>query len=225
VRTPVKSALTRVGARCSNRTIHLLRATVNYLEVGRWMRDRGFEVPHRVERREEIFELIAADVADQEVLYLEFGVFEGQSMRYWSRLIRNPRSHLHGFDSFEGLPARWSIDLGRMHFSTGGVVPVLDDGRVRFFKGWFEEMLPLYEPPPHERLVVNIDSDLYSSAAVVLSSVEPHMRPGSYLYFDEFSEPADELRAFDEFLDRTGMRFHVVAASRELTHVAFRRDG
>ena len=220
----LKSALTRVGERCSPRTIHRLNAVVNYLEVGRWMRAHGFATGPRLDTREQIFEVIAADVADAHVLYLEFGVFEGASMRTWSRLLRNDRSHLHGFDSFEGLPEGWSLREDRGHFSTGGEPPRIDDLRVRFFAGWFEDTLPAYEPPPHERLVVNVDADLYGSAALVLSTIEPLLEPGAYLYFDEFNDRTHELRAFDEFLERTGMAFSVVAASRELAHVAFRRE-
>lgn len=220
----VKTALTRLGERCSPQTIHRLNAVVNYLEVGRWMRAHGFATSPRVDTREEIFELIARDVADEEVLYLEFGVYEGASMRVWSRLLRNERSQLHGFDSFEGLPEEWSLEEGRGHFSTGGEPPELDDPRVRFFKGWFEDTLPAYEPPPHERLVVNVDADLYASAALVLATVEGLLVPGSYLYFDELNDRVHELRAFDEFLARTGMRFSTVAASHELSHVAFRRE-
>ena len=45
-----------------------------------------------------------AEVQDQRVLYLEFGVFRGRTIRYWSRKLRHPETRLHGFDSFEGLP-------------------------------------------------------------------------------------------------------------------------
>ena len=221
----VKSALTRLGERCSPRTIHRLNAAVNYLELGRWMRAHGFATAPRVDSRAEIFELVAGDVADEQVLYLEFGVYEGASMRIWSRLLRNERSHLHGFDSFEGLPEGWSLEEGRGHFSTGGEPPEIGDPRVRFFTGWFDDTLPSYEPPPHERLVVNVDADLYSSASVVLRTVERLLVPGSYLYFDELHDRFHELRAFDEFLARTGMRFCTVAVSRDLSHAAFRREG
>jgi hypothetical protein len=224
VQRALKSALTRLGERCSPRTIHRLNAVVNYLEVGRWMRAHGFDTSRRVDTRDDIFGLIASEVADEAVLYLEFGVFEGASMRSWSRLLGNERSNLHGFDSFEGLPEGWSLDEGKGHFSRGGEPPRIDDPRVRFFKGWFEDTLPAYEPPAHERLVVNVDADLYASAALVLETLEPLIEPGAYLYFDEFNDRAHELRAFDEFLARTRMSFGLVAASRELAHVAFRRE-
>jgi hypothetical protein len=132
-----KSGLTRIGARCSERTVHRLNAAVNYLEVGRWMRAHGFAITSRVERREELFDAIGHEISETRALYLEFGVFEGDSIRYWSRLLRNPESHIHGFDSFQGLPERWSTLEARSPFSTGGDPRVTDDPRVRFIKGCF----------------------------------------------------------------------------------------
>ena len=222
VRRGMKKSITRVGAHLPEVTLHNINAVVNYLETGRWMRAHGYTPTNRVDRREEVFDAIAAEAANRAVLYLEFGVYEGRSMRYWSKLLRNPASHLHGFDSFQGLPATWT-GMPPGFFSTNGRIPEIEDDRVRFFPGWFEDTLPRYEPPPHEQLVVAIDSDLYSSAALVLRSLEDLMVPGTYLYFDEFHDRANELKAFDEFLERTEMRFRLVGATHELTCVAFQR--
>ena len=201
----------------------MLNAAVNYLEVGRWMRAHGFERHRGFGTRLELFDLIAADVADERVLYVELGVYEGASMRYWSSLLQNPDARLHGFDSFEGLPEDWTIGEGKGHFSTNGRVPEIADDRVSFFAGWFEETLPGYEPPEHDRLVVNFDCDLYSSAALGLSTLESLIVPGTYVYFDEFHDRHHELRAFDEFLERTGGRFEAVGATPHLSQVVFRR--
>ena len=62
----------------------------------------------RASRREEVFDRIAADVAEKTVLYLEFGVHQGKSIAYWSRILKSDRAVLHGFDSFEGLPEVWN---------------------------------------------------------------------------------------------------------------------
>jgi hypothetical protein len=223
VQRRLKSALTHLGAHCPPSLLHNLNATVSYLDAGRWMRDRGFDASSRMATREDVFDAVAATVADEQVLYLEFGVFKGDSMRYWSRRLGHPGAQLHGFDSFVGLPADWTAKERRGHFSTSGRTPGIQDPRVVFFKGWFEDTLPRYTAPPHERLVANVDCDLYSSATIVLYTIEPLLVPGAYLYFDEFHDRANERRAFDELLERTGMTFELVAASRELTHVAFRR--
>ena len=75
-----KCLLTLIGSRSSEHTVHVVNAVANYLEVGRWMRARGFEIPRRLERREAIFDCIAAEVSASRALYLEFGVHRGPSM-------------------------------------------------------------------------------------------------------------------------------------------------
>ncbi len=104
-----------------------------------------------------------------------------------------------------------------------GAVPVIDDHRVSFFKGWYSDTLPQYVLPPKEQLFVNFDADLYSSTKTVLDFLTPHIAVGTYLYFDEFPAREHEAKAFDEFLSETGWTFRVVAASRGLTNVLFQR--
>jgi hypothetical protein len=58
---------------------------------------------------------------------------------------------------------------------------------------------------------------------VVLKRVQDIIEAGDFLYFDEFTQVFDELRAFDELVDRTAMRFELVAATHDLVHVLFRR--
>ena len=187
------------------------------------MKARGFDVRQRVVDRRDLFDLVAREIGDEKVLYLEFGVSDGASLRYWSKLLRHPGSALHGFDSFEGLPENWNALNPAGKFSTGGALPVLDDERVRLFKGWFEETLPTYEWPEFDRLVVNLDADLYSSTRYVLDFVAERIAPGSFVYFDEFMDREHELRAFDDFLTASSMPFVVRGATKKLVHVLFQR--
>jgi hypothetical protein len=219
----LKCLLTRIGALLSSNDIYRLNASVNYLEVGRWMRANGYRPLHRVDRREQLFDLVGSRVAERVVLYMEFGVFQGAATRYWSRLLRNPTSKLHGFDSFEGLPENWLPQCPKGYFSLQGHIPKVDDLRVQFFKGWFEQTLRRYEPPPHDVLVLNFDADLYTSTIFVLNALENAIVPGTYIYFDEFNHQFHELRAFDEFTRRTGMRFCLLGATRALDQVFFQR--
>ena len=139
---PLKRLFVAVGSICGAKAIRFLNAALNYLAVGHWMKVQGF---HRVKRcgdRRELFRQMASRVAGKRVLYLEFGVSSGSSMRYWSELLENPASCLHGFDSFEGLPEDWIGEDKKGAYSTGGRPPAISDGRVRFFQGLFEETLP-----------------------------------------------------------------------------------
>ena len=223
VKTAFKVGLTRLGRVSPESLVHGLNAAVNYIEVGRWVRANGFAPRTWARTRTGVFDAIAAAVGDLPVLYVEFGVAKGASMRYWSKLLTHPDSLLHGFDSFEGLPSKWTFGRDIGLFSTDGRVPEIDDSRVRFFKGWFQDTLPAYEWPERDVLVVSLDADLYSSTTIALDHTREHLRVGSYLYFDEFNYRADELRAFDDFLRANPMTFEMVAATRELTSVAFRR--
>ena len=87
-----KQGVTRVGAACSPSTLLRLNSVLNYLWVGHWMKSRGFRVLQRVDSREEVFGIAAEEIRDREVLYLEFGVYRGRSMRIWSSLLRNPKA-------------------------------------------------------------------------------------------------------------------------------------
>ena len=160
---PAKILLAQLGAVCSGRVVYELNGMLNYLHVGWWLNAHGFTSGVRTRSRAALFEMIAAEIGERQVLYLEFGVHRGDSIRLWAKLLRHPGSRLHGFDSFLGLPHDWSLEgHERGYFSTGGSIPEIDDSRVQFFPGWFEDTLPR-QWPEHDALVVMLDEDLYSS--------------------------------------------------------------
>jgi hypothetical protein len=144
-------------------------------------------------------------------LYLEFGVYEGESLSWWSNNLKAPGAKLVGFDSFEGLPEDWGPATKKGHFDTQGRIPSIPDERVSFVVGWFDDTLPTYVLPPHDQLVVNVDADLYSSAALVLRTLEDQLVPGTLIYFDEFHDMEHELRAFREHLEATGKSVRPIA--------------
>ena len=220
----MKRALTAIGGILTDRGLHRLQMLLNYMRLGRWMTDHGYRFTHRTPLRDGVFKHMAEDLAERHVLYLEFGVYQGASMRWWATALKNPASQLHGFDSFEGLPEDYDDQGGRYvkgWFTTGGRLPLIDDPRVRFFKGWFEQTLPGYSLPAHDVLVVNLDADLYSSTIYVLRQLRPHLKPGTYLYLDDMSRPDHEPRALDEFLRESGLRLRPLAADVTLNNTCF----
>src|SRR4030095_10735776 len=106
--------------------------------------------------------------------------------QYWSRALKHPETKLHGFDSFEGLPEDFDMygPYRKGTFSVQGAVPTIDDARICFFKGWFDEVLPTYSVPEHDVLVINMDADLYTSTICVLHHLRPWIRAGTFIYFD-----------------------------------------
>lgn len=204
--------------------IEQLQATVNYIRTGRWMDDHSFAVRRRVRDRQHVWATIVDQLKDRRVLYLEFGVAGGTSIRWWSEHLLHPETRLHGFDSFEGLPETAGVWTKRQ-FNTGGQIPVIDDARVQFFRGWFHETLPGYVPPAHDVLMVNMDADLYSSTIYVLRYLRPHIRKGTFIYFDEINHPEHEQRAFEEFLQESGTSFRLVAADWSMAFSLFQCVG
>jgi hypothetical protein len=219
----IEALLTRLGAELPPRLVDRVNAALNFVNAGHWMRQRGY-APPRVDTRHQVFDILIGLAGDEKLLYLEFGVWEGASIRYFAERLTHPAAKLHGFDSFQGLPETFIPRIEKGEFDTGGQLPAVEDPRVEFFAGWFAETLPVYEwPAGYERLVVMVDCDLYSSTVEVLSFAEAQLAPGSFVYFDEFNQVGHELRAFDEFLERTGIRFRPVVATAELRAVLFER--
>lgn len=220
-RLKVRSALTRLGSVAPSKLIAGADNVLNHLAVGRWLRTNGFASTPRFDTRYQLYEHLARGIGgDGRILYLEFGVSSGTSLRRWLQLLPGPTAAFHGFDSFEGLPESWQgREVGA--FTTNGVLPAFDDDRVTLHPGWFSDTVPAFDWPDHDQLVVHLDADLYSSTISVLGAIEPHLRPGSLLVFDEFLVRNDELRAFDEFLARTGLRFRFAGGTRGLEQAAF----
>lgn len=214
-----KYSLTKAGATLPEAAVRQLQAAVNYLKLGRWAKNRGYNF-YRVGTREAVWDVLIARIDGRKLLYLEFGVAQGYSIRYWATHVSQPDAVFHGFDSFEGLPADggpWK----KGQFGTGGRIPSLADPRVRFFKGWFDKVLPDYEIPPHDVLVINLDADLYSSTIYVLRRLRSHIRKGTLIYFDELNHVEHEPRAFDEFVAESEMQFAPVCADRTMAYAAF----
>lgn len=217
-----KYCLTKLGQITPKTIIFQLNAALNYLETGRFLKEAGLLPPHRVKSKFDVFREALLSCQDKRVAYLEFGVYQGQSMEFWSNELTNAHASLHGFDSFEGLPEDWNHATGKGAFSLGGNIPQFSDTRVKLFKGWFDETLRDYQIPDHEVMFVNVDSDLYSSARIVLAFVRAELRAGDFVYFDEFADRNHELKAFAEFLTESGLSLECLAANQNLQNILFR---
>lgn len=221
MKSTIRLTLLRAGRRATPKQLANLRNMLSYLELGRWLADEHPGTrPEVVADEFALFEVARRRVVGQAPLYLEFGVFEGRSMRWWSSNLTQPGARLVGFDSFEGLPENWRPGLDAGHFQTGKP-PEIDDGRVSFEVGWFDDTLPKFTMPDHDQIILNVDSDLYSSADTVLRWVEPYLRPGTLIYFDEFPDRDHEMKAFNELRARSSLTFTPVAIAHGGVHWLF----
>jgi O-methyltransferase len=155
---------------------------------------------------------------DGEICYLEFGVAEGESLRWWTEFNDDENSRFFGFDTFEGLPENWDLLFSRIDagtYSTGGKFPSMADPRVTFVKGLFQDtmdaFLEKWKQP--KTVIIHLDADLYSSTLYVLARLHNILMKGSILIFDEFCTASDEFRAFQNYVAAFRTPFECVVAS------------
>jgi hypothetical protein len=171
--------------------------------------------------REEMWSFIVNEVSAA-VDYLEFGVHEGHSISQFAKKDNRPNSRFFGFDCFTGLPESWNDDYRRGHFDTGGRVPPLTDPRVEFVVGMFQETLPkfLVNFKAKNKLIVNLDCDLYSSALYCLTKLDPVLTKGAIVILDEFGDVLHEFRALNDYLLSYRRQVRVICSHDEFFTIA-----
>lgn len=159
--------------------------------------------------------------------YLEFGVYEGTSLKgavhYWRKISRgiglnNNKMRFFGFDSFKGMKPEKGDDHSfytNFDFSTDiGIIKkrFKNFPEVRLIPGFFDSSLA--KGPEFYGIkkasVVMVDCDLYSSSREVFSFITPLIQPGTVLILDDFfNYKADKSKgvraAFNEFLRSSGV--------------------
>ncbi|MCF8226892.1 MAG: TylF/MycF family methyltransferase [Bacteroidales bacterium] len=175
--------------------------------------------------REKLYQFFSDEMklAGIPVSYLEFGVGRGNSLRWWTGNNNHPASQFWAFDTYEGLPEKYgTYDKGV--FSLDGKFPELNDERINFIKGLFQETLLSTIPEINfkSQVIVHIDSDLYSAALYTLACLYPHLKEGDYIIFDEFVVPGHEFKAYDDFIKSFYIRLEPVAAINNYLQMIFK---
>jgi O-methyltransferase len=177
----------------------------------------------RYDKRYDLYRHVVDSEKLDRIDYLEFGVSQGHSFRWWASNIRNPDSRFFGFDTFSGLPENWGgFSKGAM--SVEGAMPAPPDGRCRFIKGLFQDTLPTFLDgyDGRSRRVIHMDADLYSSTLFVLTSLAPRLKEGDILMFDEFTVPAHEFRAFTDFTESYYLKTDIIGAVNNYFQIAMK---
>jgi len=180
-------------------------------------------------QRTELYDhLQTKHVKERPIDYLEFGVYQGESIKYWSTINRHEQSRFFGFDTFTGLPENWKKFCGDMPagvFDCGGAVPQTDDRRIQFVKGLYQDTLDqfLSQFNPRSQLVIHDDSDLYSSTLFLLTRCHDLLNSDVILIFDDFSSVLNQFRALEDYCAAYRRKYTVLGVAGEyLAQVSIR---
>jgi hypothetical protein len=149
---------------------------------------------------------------------LEFGVFQGGTITY---IAERRDQTIHGFDSFQGLPEKWSgggNNSQKGAFSMHGKLPKVPFN-VRLHKGLFSDSLPKWlAENPGPIALVHIDCDIYSSTKCVFDLIQNRLVAGSIIVFDEYFNyhnwQRHEYRAFQEMVHACNIKYDYISFAR-----------
>ena len=181
----------------------------------RWDYQKRYPLYQWVMNREQLL--------DSKINYLEFGVAQGQSIRWFVGQNKHPESKFSGFDTFTGLPEDFGA-YKKGTFNSNNEVPDIQDTRVQFFQGLFQQTLPgfLKSIDASAKNVVMLDADLYSSTLYVLSSLAPFLKKDDIVFFDEFAVPTHEFKAFVDFTQTYYINLQLIGAANNYYFAAFK---
>ena len=145
-----------------------------------------------------------------EKTYIEFGVFSGSSINFFSRFLGN--KEIYGFDSFEGLKEDWiGTSVIKGTFDLKQKIPKLEQNVIPI-KGWINQTLPKFLEEKSPKIAfMHIDVDTYETSKVVLDLTKKFLEKGAVIVFDEFYNfpgwDAGEYKAFNEIFNENDYKF------------------
>jgi hypothetical protein len=158
---------------------------------------------------------IALNNINDEGLCLEFGVFEGKSLNFFSDTLKH--RIWYGFDSFCGLQENWRGGwFPKNHFSLNGELPKVNNN-VKLIKGWFKNTLPIFLKKNKEKIsFIHIDCDTYESTLDVLNNIEyDRFVNNSIILFDEYlgyiNWKNHEFKAWQEYVKKNNIKYKYIA--------------
>jgi len=197
---------------------------INIPKIRAW--EKKYQPEKVLENRFRLYDYLNQEILQNDkITFLEFGVFEGTSIKYWAKIHQHLESKFVGFDTFTGLPEDWLATPLHTHDNTeydaGGIIPKVSDERISFVKGLFQETLGEFANKfnPTSRLIIHSDSDLYSSTLFVLSKLDKYIIPGTIVIFDEFNSPLTEFKAFIDYSSAYMRTYRTVCSTPNLVQM------
>ena len=150
----------------------------------------------------------------EENLFLEFGVYKGDSINLFGNFLSQQSRKVYGFDSFEGLEEEWNMNdynpIGR--FSLNKKSPkVLKN--VILIKGKVQSTLENFLKDKKDRKIIfaHMDMDTYTPTKYALNKIKPFLQKGSVILFDEFygfpNWQHHEYKAFTEIFNEKEYKY------------------
>jgi hypothetical protein len=155
----------------------------------------------------------------EEKLYLEFGVFKGHSINFFSKFVKK----IYGFDSFEGLREDWAGFTNPMGtFNLNKKIPKLNKNVIPIV-GWAQDTLKLFLYDNKKEInFVHMDMDTYETTKFVLENIKPYLSKKCIILFDElYNYPgfeAGEYKALKETFNENEYKY--ILFSKDGTQVA-----
>lgn len=179
---------------------------------------------YEVNKMFDLFDFVLEkEIQTEAIDYLEFGVFKGDSIKWWVNNVKNTDSIFVGFDTFTGLPEDFGA-IKKGGYSAENNLPQLNDPRCKFVQGLYQETLFnfLQSYKSKNRKVIHIDCDLYSSTLCVLSQLAPYLKFGDIIIFDEFITPTQEFKAWIDVSESFYLKYKVIAGRNNFHQVAIK---
>lgn len=152
-------------------------------------------------------------------LFVEFGVYEGTSINFFSKNIAS-ENIIIGFDSFEGLKEDWS---GSSHsassFDMKGKMPKVNKNVV-LIKGWFEQTLPDFLDKHNEDFsFIHFDCDTFLSTDYLLKKINKRITKDTIIIFDEYigypNWENNEFLAWQNFVKNNNIKYKYIAFANQ----------
>ena len=146
---------------------------------------------------------------DPDFIYIEFGVFSGTSINFFSNKIKK---NIYGFDSFEGLKEDWlGTTVQKGTFDLKKKIPKLNTNVIPIV-GWIQDTLPKFLNEKQPKICfIHMDVDTYESSKFILEKIKPFLTNNSIILFDEIYNfegwDVGEYKALKEVFNDDEFRF------------------
>ena len=146
---------------------------------------------------------------DPDFIYIEFGVFSGTSINFFSNKIKK---NIYGFDSFQGLKEDWlGTSVPKGTFDLNKKIPKLNNNVIPIV-GWIQDTLPKFLNEKQPKICfIHMDVDTYESSKFILEKIKPFLTNNSIILFDEIYNfegwDVGEYKALKEVFNDDEFRF------------------